>query len=256
MDRCLILFAAVLLFTGCKRDADKTLEQVVEQTYRLDFRGSLRITNKDGAIHLFGSKAPELRVQAIKRAYSRARLQAIDVRVSSQPQAAVIDTIFPPAKKWSLSDRSGTVDYIIVMPERLRTVDLELINGEITIDDLREGRGRARVQNGRLSALNSFASLNYQAANGAIDFYYYWWESAQFLVKATIPNGNIGVMLPRDASFRVEAETRGGSVACDQLDGDDGLHSHRKKLTSNIGSGKGPTFQLQSVSGNIRIRTY
>lgn len=255
MARCLILFSAFLLLTACKNDVDKTLEQVVEQTYRLDAGGSLRIRNKDGAIHLFGSNAPELRVKAIKRAYSMARLQAIDVRISSQPQSAVIDTIFPPAKKWSLRDRSGTVDYIIVMPERLK-VDLELVNGEITVDGLREGSGRARVKNGRLSALNSFASLNYQAANGAIDFYYYWWESTQFLVKATIPNGNIGVTLPRDASFRVEAETRGGSVACDQLDGDDGLHSHRKKLTSNIGSGKGAMFQLQSGSGNVRIRAY
>ncbi len=256
MKRRLIVVGALFLLVGCKGGVDKTIEQVIEQNYRLDPGGSLSIRNREGAIHLFGSDTPELRIKAIKRAYSTARLQAIDIRVSAQPQSASIDTIFPSAKKWSRSDRSGTVDYIVTMPQRLKTVDLELVNGEITVDDLTEGNARVRVQNGRVSARNCFANLDYHAMNGAIDFYYDWWVPLQFSVKAAIPNGNIGVLLPRDAAFRVEAETRGGSVACDLLDDDDGVHRHQKKLATNIGSGKGPTFCLESVSGNIRIRRY
>ena len=57
-----------------------------------------------------------MRVQAIKRAYTRERLKQIAVDVSIQPGSVSISTKLPPKPKWALFDRSGMVDYTIVAP--------------------------------------------------------------------------------------------------------------------------------------------
>jgi hypothetical protein len=252
----LIYLSILALLVGCKGGVDKTLEQVVEENYHLEATGTLHIKNEDGSVRLYGSDAAELHIKAIKRAYSRERLQAISVRVISQAESASIETVSPPGIKWSLRDRSGTVDYIIVIPQHLQTIDLELVNGEISIDGLRGGKAKANAINGRISARNCFANLDYNTKNGAIDFYYNWWEPAQYLIKAEIPNGAIGVFLPRSASFHLEAETKGGGISTNVLEQDEAKPGHRKQVMATIGSEPGPRFQLHAVKGNIRIHAY
>ena len=178
------------------------------------------------------------------------------MRVSSRPESLSIETIFPPAKKWSLRDRSGVVDYVIVMPRHLKEIELELVNGEISIDGFLDGKARARVTNGRLSAVNCFTNLDYEAKSGAIDFYYTWWEGGAYVVRAAIPNGAIGVSLPRDASFHVEAETQGGNILSNLIDQDERPHDHKKILRRSFGLSGGPTFELRAVNGNIRVHGY
>lgn len=256
LTRYLAWLTAIGLLAGCKGGIDKTLEQVVEESYHLEPSGNLRIKNEDGSIRLYGSEAPEIHIKAIKRAYSVERLHAIKVQVSSRPESVSIETTFPPKKKWSLSDRSGTVDYVIVMPQHLNTVELELVNGEISIDGLRGGNARTSVVNGRTNARNCFANLDYEAKNGAIDFYYNWWEPGRYLIKAEVPNGAIVVFLPRSASFRVDAETQGGSIMGNLIDENEEARGHRKTVRTRIGSDASTSFQLRSVNGNIRIHGY
>jgi hypothetical protein len=254
--RYLILLTSLILWAGCKGGVDKTLVEVVEETYPLDPSGSLHVKNVDGLIRLYGSDEPAVHIRATKRAYSAERLQALRMQVSSGPESVSVETIFPTKEKWGLRDRSGVVDYVIVAPQYLKTVEAELVNGEISIDGLRGGSVRATVVNGRLSARDSFANLDFDAKNGAIDFYYDWWEGGAYLVGASIPNGGIGMFFPNDASFHVEAETQGGSIISNLIDADEHPREHRKELRQSFGSEPGPTFKFHAVSGNIRIRGY
>ena len=254
--RYLILLAVLPLWTGCKGGVDKTLEQALDERHPLESTGTLRIKNVDGAIRLYGSDVSEVHIEATKKAYSAERLRAIKMQVVSNPGLLSIETIFPARKKWSLHDRSGVVDYVIVIPQHLKQIELELMNGEISIEGLRGGSAHCTVVNGRLSARNCFANLDYEARNGAIDFYYNWWEAGRHLVQATIPNGAIGVFLPRDASFRVEAETQGGDIVSNLIDEDEKPRDHRKTLMRTFGATDAPTFHFKTANGNIRIRGY
>ncbi len=254
--RYLMLLVGLTLCASCKNEAPKALEQVIEESHHLEPTGKLHIKNGDGSIRLYGWANPEVLIKATTRTYSAERLKQIKTQVSSRPDLLSIETIFPPAQKWSLHDRSGVVDYVIVMPDQLQNIDAELINGEISIDGLRAGNARALVENGRLSAKNCFTNINFEAKNGAIDFYYDWWESGAYVAAARIPNGGIGLNLPRDASFRVEAETQNGSVLCNLIDENEHPRDHRKKLTRAFGSENGPTFRFKAVDGNVKIRGY
>jgi DUF4097 and DUF4098 domain-containing protein YvlB len=252
----LIWLTAIGLLTGCKGGIDQTLEQTIEESHNLAPNGTLSIRNEDGSIHLYGSDAPEVELRATKRAYSAERLNGIKVQVSAHAGSVSIETIFPRKRKWSLSDRSGTVDYEVIFPQNATIRNLELVNGEISIDGLREGSARASLVNGRMSARNCFGNLDYQVVNGGIDFYYNWWEESTYLVKAAISNGAVGVFLPGHASFRVAAETQGGSIMSNFIEGGQRSHGRTKRLATTIGSEPEPTFQIKVTNGNIRIQGY
>src|SRR5205814_6536024 len=110
-------------------------------------------------VFVYGSNTNEMRVQAVKRAYTRERLKQIAVVVSVHPGSVSINTKFPPKPKWALSDRSGTVDYTIVIPATANLARLELEDGEVLVDGMRSRRMRARLRSGRMLAHNCFGNV-------------------------------------------------------------------------------------------------
>lgn len=202
-----------LALCGCGAGEDRTVEEVSEQTYPLDRDATFSINNLDGSIRIYGSDKPEMIVETIKRAYSAERLKEIVAKISVQPGSAQIDTIYPPqSKRWSLADRSGTVDYNIVVPQTCRLASVELANGEILIEGMRGPAANARLINGRLVGHNCFGDLNFAVVTGNIDFLFEWWEEAKSSVLGEVVNGNIFAALPDDSSFTLTAETVNGQI--------------------------------------------
>src|SRR5690348_1958984 len=95
--------------------AVEPLEESVEQRYDVDANVALSVENTDGSIRVYAAEQPEVRIQAIKKAYNAERLRGIVVDIKATPNRITITTTFPPRKN-ALSDRSGTVDYIIAVP--------------------------------------------------------------------------------------------------------------------------------------------
>src|SRR5437867_11759773 len=107
-----------------------------------------------------------MRVRAIKRAYRRSRLTQITIDVSTKPGSVSIATKFPPKPKWGLFDRSGTVDYTIVVPADVDISELHLAAGEIFLDGMRGRTTRARLGEGRMYARNCFTNLDLAIRRG------------------------------------------------------------------------------------------
>src|SRR5947208_16482693 len=101
-----------------------------------------------------------MQVHAIKRAYRRSRLTQIAINVSTKPGAVSIDTKFPPKPKWGLFDRSGTVDYTIVVPANVDISELHLDASEGWLDGMRGPTTRDWVGEGRMLARNWFRDLD------------------------------------------------------------------------------------------------
>ncbi len=137
------IFAALSLsLASCGSTTDRTLEETFDQFYTIEPRANIAIKNVDGTICIYGSSANEIRVQAIKRAYTPRRLKQIAVNVSVQPGCASIETNFPKKQTWGLFDRSGTVEYTIVVPQTANISRLELGNGEILVDGMHGQSGK------------------------------------------------------------------------------------------------------------------
>src|SRR5947207_11180672 len=129
---------ASYLLLGCHPAVDRTLEEMIDHVYPVEPTATLSVTNRDGSIRVYaaGNETRDIHVEAIKKAYSADRLRAISVQVSATPNSISIETIYPPDSPIGFSDRSGTVDYVIVVPQTVRISKLELANGEVQLDGM------------------------------------------------------------------------------------------------------------------------
>jgi hypothetical protein len=251
------LLATALLFFGHTAFAVEVLEEIVEQKYDVNANATLSVENTDGSIRVYAADAPQILIQAIKKAYTRERLQGIVVDVKATQSSVAITTSFPPRKN-VLSDRSGTVDYIIVVPQTARISDLTLTSGELLVEGLRGGGGAtAHLVNGWMAGHNCFADLNLTVETGRLDVTFDWWENHKFSIKASSTRGNVRAILPSDASVSLNATALEGRVAngfeAKKASGGDIVHS----IATVIGTDAGAAISMEAARGNIRIdKTY
>jgi hypothetical protein len=246
------LAALSVSLAGCGA-ADHALEETFEQFYTIEPTANITIENEDGTVHIYGSPANEMRVEAIKRAYTRERLKQIAVDVSVQPGAVSIRTSFPPRKAWGLSDRSGTVDYTLVVPQTATISQLDLGKGEVLVEGMHGHTARARLGNGRMFVHNCYSNVGLTVSLGNLTLVYDWWEPGKFLTKATIASGNVWAFLPSDAALHLIAETGNGKISNDFGDTDEGASDDVTKIDTSIHAGGEATIKIHAGQGNIKI---
>ena len=231
------------------------LEQIVEQVYTIERSANVSIQNRDGAILIYGSEGNQLQVRAVKKAYSHERLNQIAIDVSIKPTAVSVSTKFPPQPKWSLSDRSGTVDYTIVLPANVGISALDLNAGEVLLDSMPGREARVRVGDGRIFARNCFTNLELTMNRGTLTLSYDWWEEEKFFAQATMTQGNAWVWLPSDAAFHLFADVGHGTIANDFSDLPISANSSAKRMKVDqiINGGGSAAIQVRVQKGNIKI---
>ena len=210
------IFAALLIsLGGCNNAQNRVVEEVFERLCTIEPSANITIQNGEGAVLVYGSNANEMRVHAAKKAYSRARLAQIAVNVDVKPGSVSIATKFPPKPKWGLFDRSGTVDYTIVVPATANISGLDLDAGEILVDGIRGQMTRARLGDGRMFTRNCFTALELTLRRGNLIISYDWWEPSKFSAEVQIGQGNALAHLPTDAAFHLLAKTAQGKILND-----------------------------------------
>jgi hypothetical protein len=247
-----LLLPVCVLFYGCG-GITEPLEETVEQTHRIVSNARIEITNRDGSIQIYGSNKPELHVEATKKAYTRRRLDELRVNVAVQADSVSISTTFPPGKKWSFADRSGTVDYVVVVPAGAKISRLELKNGEILVRGMEGSELHARLGSGRLFARNCFDSMHLQVGTGVLAVIYDWWKKRKFSIEATIRNGNLPVTMPGDASFHLVAESPNGNIRNDFAEQEQRNESASWKTDMTAGGAPNADIKLRAKNGNIQI---
>src|SRR5881227_3191816 len=129
--------------------AGEVLEDVVEKRFPLDPSGTFSLRAIDGTVEIYGTDSPEVKIVATKKAFSLERLNAIAIRVDARQDSVNIETTSPPAPRHHFSDRSGTVEYTINVPQTARIARVELPHGELVIDGMRGASIAANLGSGR-----------------------------------------------------------------------------------------------------------
>src|SRR4029078_318782 len=88
--------------------------------------------------------------------------------ISTKSGGASVITKFPPQPRWAFSDRSGTVDCIIIVPATARISALDLNAGEVLLEAMRGPEVRARVNDGRIFSRNCFTNLDLTMKRGTL----------------------------------------------------------------------------------------
>jgi hypothetical protein len=244
-----------MLLNGCGSADTRVLEEISEKVYTVESNANISIQNRDGAVLVYGSDGNEIRVRCVKKAYSRERLNQIAIDVSTKPGAVSVITKFPPQPKWAFSDRSGTVDYTIVVPATATISALDLNAGEVVLDSMRGREVRARLSDGRIFARNCFTNLDLAMSRGTLTLSYDWWEEEKFSAQARVAQGNAWAFLPTDSAFHLVARSAGGKIANDFSNIPVSANSSAKgrEIDQLINGGGSATINIQVAKGDIKI---
>jgi DUF4097 and DUF4098 domain-containing protein YvlB len=257
--KCLVFAASIVLLSligSCRPPSDATLEEISDRRYPIDpATGSISITNRDGSIRIYGAggNVREVRVETVKKAYTPERLKAISVQVTPQKNSISIETTYPPDPGSELSDRSGTVDYVIVVPQSIKIEKLELSNGEVLIEEVRSPEAHAELGTGRLFVHNCFGNLDIHVQTGNVALVYEWWEDQNFSIRAEVEDGNSFAYLPEEAAFHLLARTTTGKIANDFEEKEQRHAESSNQIDLLVGGAEKPKIEIETRDGNIRI---
>lgn len=243
----------VALFLAAAANGVEPLEDIFEENYALDSDGAISITNTDGSIRIYAADVDEIQVRAIKKAYTAARLNGIEVVANATPKSLVIETRYPAKESGLFADKSGTVDYMLIVPMRTNIATCDLSAGEVLIEGLQEGSVKAHLVNGWLAVHNTFVDVDASIVNGKLDLAYDWWLDVKpFVAHGRSVNGSVRAVIPPEGTVTISAASENGKVA-NTFDESDTKAANTSSLETMIGSGKSATIILHSTNGNIRI---
>ena len=252
-----IALAVISLFGGLlfakEVSAGEVLEDVVERRFPLDPSGTFSLRTIDGTVEIFGTDSQEVKIVAIKKAFSPERLNAIAIRVDARQDAVNIETTPAPAPSHHFSDRSGTVEYTINIPQTARIARVELPNGELVIDGMRGASIAANLGSGQLVTHNCFCDQTIHVNQGGLNVFFDWMEERPISIEAKIEDGNLSALLPTDAAFHMHAVAKQGHVSSDFSPMGSRQRGDDSEINEAIGDAPATKLTFRAGEGNIHI---
>jgi len=252
-----IALAVISLFGGLifakEVSAGEVLEDVVERRFPLDPSGTFSLRAIDGTVEIYGTDSREVKIVAIKKAFSPERLNAIAIRVDAQEDAVNIETTPPPAPRHDFSDRSGTVEYTINVPQTARIVRVELPHGELVIDGMRGASIAADLGSGQLMTHNCFCDQTIHVNHGGLNVFFDWLEERPIAIEAVIEDGNALARIPTDATFQLHAVAKRGHVSSDFSPMESRKRGDASEINEAIGDTPTTKLTFRASEGNIHI---
>lgn len=248
--------ALSLCLTGSLKAQDELREEL-HRTIPLAAQGRITLENVSGAVKITAWDRNEVKLDAVKRAYSRERLEEAQINVNSNADSLDIRTKYPERTNNSYSktdDRRNSfasVDYTLTIPRTARLEGIELVNGHLELTGL-GGDVKASVVNGQVTARGLGGEAKLSIVNGRLDATFDRLDAAKSLSLGSV-SGQLTLVIPSDSNAQLRANTVSGSIT-----NDFGLPVRRgeyvgRDLAGTLGSG-GPRIKLSNVSGAISIK--
>jgi DUF4097 and DUF4098 domain-containing protein YvlB len=233
------------------------LREEFHQTYPTSANGRVSLENLNGAVHIKVWDRNEVRVDAVKRAYKRERLNEARIEVSATADVIRISTRYPDHDQSFNDDERGRynnpalVEYSITVPRKNRLESIDLVNGSLDVDGV-EGDVRASSVNGRLTARGLMGEAKLSTINGSLEAVFTRLDESKQVSLGSV-NGGLLLIIPSDVNALVKASTVHGVISNDfGLEVQHGEYVGHD-LYGQLGSG-GSRIKLGNVNGQIVIK--
>jgi DUF4097 and DUF4098 domain-containing protein YvlB len=223
------------------------------QTYAIAPDGRVELDNINGSVHISAWDRNEVKVDAVKYADSKERLEDARIEIDSGKDHLSIRTKYRDHDLTFDSDshhNPPSVEYTLTVPGTVGLDEIKLINGSLDVAGV-TGEVRASCINGRLEAHNLSGRADLSTINGHLDARFDQLSSSAVELRSV--NGSVELTIPSDSKAEIEASTVSGGI-----ENDFGLrvnHPHYgpgHNLRGELGSG-GPRIKLSDVNGRIQI---
>lgn len=228
------------------------LTEEFHQTYAITADGRVELDNINGDVRISSWDRNEVKLDAVKYADTKERLDEAKIEVDSGKDYLSIRTKYSKDENrwnWGSHDNPASVEYTLTVPRTIRLDDIRLINGALDVAGM-SGEVHASCINGRLEARDLAGRADLSTINGRLVARFA--QLAGQSVDLNSVNGSVDLTIPSDSNAEVEASTVSGGIQ-----NDFGLHvnNHRfvgHDLRGEIGKG-GARIQLKNVNGRVEI---
>jgi DUF4097 and DUF4098 domain-containing protein YvlB len=241
-------------------DKDATSDELREefhQSYPLTANGRVSIENLNGGVRVAVWDQNEVKVDAVKRAFKRERLDEAKIDVSATADGVRIRTRYPDENQTFTDEQPrrnnnpATVEYSLTIPRQAHLESAELVNGSLEIEGL-EGDVKASCINGRVTARGLKGEAKLSTINGGLDATFTHLDESKAISLNSV-NGRVLLTIPSDANATLRASTVHGGIT-----NDFGLPVQHGEyvghdLYGQLGSG-GPRIRLGNVNGSVTIK--
>src|SRR6202453_2932655 len=249
-----LTFCAMLISASPALASDHhgDLTEEFRQTYALAPDGSVELDNINGAVHISTWDQNEVKVDAVKYAYSKERLEEARIEIDAGKDHISIRTQYPDHDhtfNWGSHNNPAEVEYTLTVPRNARLDEIKLINGELDVNGV-SGEVHASCIKGKLVAQNLAGRAELSTINGRLDARFDQLPASTVELKS-VP-GSVELTIPSDSKAEIEASTVSGGI-----ENDFGLRVNHHRfvghdLRGELGSG-GSRIKLENVNGRIEI---
>jgi DUF4097 and DUF4098 domain-containing protein YvlB len=247
---CALLAFAIGAHASDHRGA---LSEEFHQTYAITSDGRIELDNINGAVHISSWDRSEVKVDAVKYADTKERLDEAKIEIDSGKDYLSIRTKYPDHNNnwnWGSHNNPASVEYTLTVPRSANLDEIKLINGALDLTGI-SGEVRASCINGRLEAHDLSGRAKLSTINGRLDARFAQLSGQDIDLNSV--NGSLELTIPSDSNAEVDASTVSGGIS-----NDFGLrvNDHRfvgHDLRGELGKG-GSHIRLSDVNGRIEIR--
>lgn len=242
----------VLVVGAHASDHRGSLTEEFHQTYAISPEGRVELENINGPVHISSWDRNEVKVDAVKYADTKERLDEAKIEIQSGKDYLSIETRYPDhdhtwTRGWH--DNPASVEYTLIVPRGIRLDEIKLINGSLDVTGI-SGEVHASCINGRLEAHDLSGRAELATINGRLEANFNQLNGQS--VELNSVNGSVDLTIPSDSNAELEADTISGGI-----DNDFGLHvSHHQfvghNLRGELGSG-GTHIKVNNVNGRVAI---
>lgn len=247
---CALLTLALAAHASDHRGA---LTEEFHQTYAITADGRVELDNINGDVHISSWDRNEVKVDAVKYADTKERLDEAKIDIDSGKDYVSIRTKYPDHNNnwnWGSHNNPASVEYTLTVPRTTHLDEIKLINGALDITGV-SGEVRASCINGRLEAQDLSGRAKLETINGKLEAKFN--QLAGQSVELSSVNGSVNLTIPSDSNAEIEANTVSGRISNDL-----GLNVNRhqmvgQSLRGELGKG-GTRIKLNNVNGRVEIQ--
>jgi len=222
------------------------------KTYAISAQGRVELDNINGAVHISTWDRNEVKVDAIKSASTKERLDEARIEVDSGADHVSIATKYPDhdhSSNWGSHNNPASVEYTLTVPRGARLDEIKLINGSLDVTGV-SGEVHASCINGKLEAHNLSGRAELSTINGRLEARFD--QLAGSSVELNSVNGSLELTIPSDSKAEIEASTVSGGIH-----NDFGLHVNNHRFVGHDLRGElaggGTRIKLANVNGSIEV---
>ena len=222
----------------------------IERNFNVEHNSTFELDNINGSVAITAWENSTIRVSATIKADSQEDRDNVVIDMQQTSSGVSVETRYKKRNSWK-HNRSGKVEYIIMVPKSISLSAINLVNGSLTIDNV-QGLVQAELVNGSIKASGLANNSNLSSVNGSIKVTYSELAIDLSHINIDTVNGSIKLLVPHSLNANVKAETMHGSIKTDfGLVAQNNLFTGRH-LQGEIGSG-GVDVTLTSVNGSIKL---